>query len=117
MIIKSDSEPDSEYINTLTIALEDITVQIDNLFHIGATIGLSDVYNQLDELSFAYQDAVTALEYQVLEGNEKVILKSNVEKKSSFAFHKVEEQLTRLEYSIKVGDMEGLRKVIAYIFP
>lgn len=116
IIIKSNSLPNNDFINSLTVVLEDITTQINKLFHIDATVGLSDSYSNLEELSFAYQDATTALEYQVLEGNEKVILKSNVEKKSSFAFHKIEEQLTRLEYSIKVGDLDSLRKVISYIF-
>lgn len=116
IIIKSDLEPTIEFSNDLIIVLEDITQQIHKYFHMEATIGLSDVYSNIDDLSCGYQDAIAALEYQVLEGNERVILKSHVEKKSSFAFHKIEEQLTRLEYSIKVGDVEGLRKVIAYIF-
>ncbi|SHJ65403.1 two-component system, response regulator YesN [Dethiosulfatibacter aminovorans DSM 17477] len=116
MIFKGKSEDQSEELNELITGLTDITLQIDNLFHMDATIGLSDAYYETGELSYAYQDAITALEYQVLEGSGKVILKTDVENKSSFAFNKFDKQIVRMENLIKVGDKENLQKVIDYIF-
>jgi len=115
-ILKSKVALLSDEQNEVIACLEDVTVQIANLFKINATIGLSDAYIDVNELSLAYQDAISALEYRVLEGSERVILKSLVENKRSFAFHKIEEQLIRLEYSIKVGDIDGIKKVIQFIF-
>ena len=115
MIFKSKGEDENKYMNELTIVLTDTMVQIEKLFNMDANIGLSDAYCETDELNYAYKDAITALEYKVLEGSEKVILKANVENKSSFAFNKVEKQLARLENLIKVGDKENLNKVIEFI--
>lgn len=116
MIFKNQGEEQGDFVNDLIVTLSDISDQIKKFFSMDATVGLSDSYKNLDELSYGYQDAVTALEYQVLEGNEKVILKSSVENKSSFAFHKVEKELFKLENFIKVGDLDNLRKIISYIF-
>lgn len=116
MIFKIDDNDKKHDLNRLTATLTDMSVQIEKFFQINATIGLSDQYDHLNELSFAYEDAVIALEYQVLEGSEKVILKSTVENKSSMTLNKVDKQLGHLEYLIKVGDLENIRKVIDYIF-
>lgn len=116
MIFKSEDYPEEDYLNELTLCLEQIAFYIHKLFHMQAVIGLSDHHKKLSDLRFAYKDAITALEYKVLEGSDKIIIKSNIEKKSSFAFHKIDEQLLKLEYSIKVGDLETLKKNIEYIF-
>jgi len=95
--------------------LERISRQIDDLFQVVATIGVSDFCDKVEELSFAYEDACAALEYKVLEVSERVILKTNMEGKSSIAVKRLEEQLIRLEYSIKVGDRQGTKKIINYV--
>jgi len=116
MIYKMNEEKNADTINEIIVCLEDISVQIESHFKMSATIGISEAYRSLEDLSFAYEEARVALEYRVLEGSERVIAKSSVEKKSSFTFRKIEEQLTRLEYSIKVGDTSSLKKIITYVF-
>lgn len=116
MILKRQSSTDSDEKNRIIQCLEQIALQTEELFNMSATVGISDVCHNLDELAFAYGEANAALEYRVLESSEHVIEKSVMEKKSSFAFKKIEEQLVRLEYSIKVGDKAGINKIIPYIF-
>lgn len=116
MIFKGNCEDEKEHLNELTIMLSDILEKVEELFGMDATIGLGDIHYKIDELPLAYGDAITALDYRVLEGSSKVILKTNVENKSSFAFNKFDKQLVRMENMIKVGDRENLNKVIDYIF-
>ncbi len=116
MIFKLVSEEDGDEIHKIIQCLEQVAEQIETYFKMSATIGFSEIYDKLEDLSFAYEEANVALEYRVLESSERVILKSSVEKKSSMATKKLEEQLVRLEYSIKVGDADAIRKIITYIF-
>lgn len=114
-ILKLKDNNDSEYSSIIQV-LERSCRLVEELFSVKATIGVSDVCLSYSDLSFAYSEAVTALEYRVLEGSDRVILKSNMEGKSTYTVTKLGEQLTRLEYSIKVGDHSGTKKIITYIF-
>lgn len=115
LILKLIDNNDVEY-SSIIQALERICRLVDELFGINATIGVSGICESFSDLNFAYGEAVTALEYRVLEGSDRVIIKSNMEGKSSYTVTRLEEQLTRLEYSIKVGDHSGTKKIITYIF-
>jgi len=116
MIFRIEAEEDEAYHQELITCLELIAEQTESLFKMTPTIGMSDVCSGLDEIAYAYEEACVALEYRVLEGSERVILKSTVEKKSPLAMKKLKEELTRLEYSIKVGDKSAIKKIITYVF-
>ncbi len=116
MIFKLEENGESDEKQQIIHYLEQASIQIEDFFNMTATIGVSNLCGSLEELSFAYEEANAALEYRVLEGSERVIVKSMVEKSGSFAFKRLEEQLIRLEYSIKTGDQEAIRKIITYIF-
>ena len=116
IIIKYDTELDQVGIQNIINCLEDISYQIKRLFRIDSSIGLSNTCDNVIDLKYAYKDALDALEYKVLEGPNKVIIRSNMNKKPSFTFNHIEDQLDKIEYSIKINDTEALKKTLEYIF-
>ncbi|GMQ60419.1 response regulator [Vallitalea sediminicola] len=111
----NDKQDEMEFRNIIAEILNKIIICVEKFYNIGMYIGVGDNYSELQELHFSYKDALNALEYRVLNGSNKIIYKMDVEKSSSFSYHKIEESLRELEYAIKIGG-NRTDKIIDYIF-
>lgn len=91
-------------------------MSIRRYINIGITAGVGDEYNTLDKIRYSYHDALTALEYRVLVDRERVIVKSDVERKPSLPYQKVHEMLERLKYKIKLGLHDDVKNELDSLF-
>lgn len=111
----NDNQDEIEFRDTIDEIMNKIIVCVEKFYDIGMYIGVGDNYAELQDLHFSYKDALNALEYRVLNGSNKIIYKMDVEKTSSFSYHKIDEYLRELEYAIKIGGNKT-DKIIDYIF-
>ncbi|GMQ61040.1 helix-turn-helix domain-containing protein [Vallitalea maricola] len=111
----NDGQDEIEFRDTIYEIMNKIIVCVEKFYSIGMYIGVGDNYAELQDLHFSYKDALNALEYRVLNGSNKIIYKMDVEKTSSFSYHKIDEYLRELEYAIKIGGNKT-DKIIDYIF-
>ncbi|WP_273319982.1 response regulator [Vallitalea guaymasensis] len=111
----NDNQDEIEFRDTIDEIMNKIIVCVEKFYSIGMYIGVGDNYAELQDLHFSYKDALNALEYRVLNGSNKIIYKMDVEKTSSFSYHKIDEYLRELEYAIKIGGNKT-DKIIDYIF-
>ncbi|WP_113671456.1 response regulator [Vallitalea guaymasensis] len=111
----NDNQDEIEFRDTIDEIMNKIIVCVEKFYNIGMYIGVGDNYAELQDLHFSYKDALNALEYRVLNGSNKIIYKMDVEKTSSFSYHKIDEYLRELEYAIKIGGNKT-DKIIDYIF-
>jgi two-component system response regulator YesN len=110
-------ESDREIIinGTLSI-LEEVRQTVNKFLKITVTIGVGNVCNNIVFINRSYENAVTALDYRIFMGSNRVIWIEDIEPKSleRIVFDEVKEH--NLSSAIKLGTEEEIEKVIDSIF-
>lgn len=96
--------------------MNDLRNNIQRIFNMELSVGIGDKYEQIEEITYSYKDALTALEYRPLEGMGKIIVRLDVERKESLMTQKLDDLLKKLEHFIKTGDMNAVIHQLEYIF-
>lgn len=96
--------------------LEEIRLNVEKYLKLTLTVGIGTVMQDVAKISYSYEDAVLALDYRLILGNNRIISIDDVEKRSieKIRFDDVKEHaLTRC---IKVGTNVEIRETIDELF-
>lgn len=97
-------------------ALESVLRNIEHYLQITVTIGVGPTVDRLTEIKYSYEDALSALDYQLVLGSGKIIYIHDVERRprKKLRFDELKEQA--LVRCLKVGTTEELPEVVESIF-
>lgn len=95
--------------------INQIKLNIEQIFNLEISIGVGDEYERIEKIHCSYQEALAALEYRALLGKGKVIIRSEIEIKESFAIKKIDDMLKKLVHFIKVGEMDKVIQHLDYM--
>ncbi|OPH50694.1 DNA-binding response regulator [Paenibacillus ferrarius] len=96
--------------------LEEVRQNVEKYLKFTLTVGIGTVMNDVTKLSYSYEDAVLALDYRLILGNNRIICIDDVEKRAveKIRFDDVKEHaLTRC---IKVGTNLEIRETMDELF-
>lgn len=106
----------TEAIKQMGASMEEIRQNVQRFLKVTVTIGVGNVFYDVVSVSRSYEDAVTALDYKLFMGNNKVIFIEDIEPKSRnrIIFDEIKEH--SLASSIKLGSMEEVEATIDTLF-
>ncbi|GGA10003.1 AraC family transcriptional regulator [Paenibacillus marchantiophytorum] len=96
--------------------LEEVRQSVEKYLKFTLTVGIGTVMNEITNISYSYEDAVLALDYRLILGNNRMICIDDVEKRTvdKIRFDDVKEHaLTRC---IKVGTAAEIRETMDELF-
>lgn len=96
--------------------MNEVKFNIKRVFNLELSVGIGDKYENFKEIPYSYQDALTALEYRILLGTSKIIVRSDIERKILHEKQKLDEWLMDLEHLIKTNDLAKVKQHLEYIF-
>lgn len=96
--------------------LGEMLISIRHIYHMDVVAGMGECYTELSDLQYTYQDALTALEYKVIEGANQIIVKTDVERSSAKGHRQSNEFLEQIEGAIRVNNKNNLSKYIHLYF-
>ncbi len=116
IIFCSNESDKNKFIRTSLLALEEIRQSIKKYIKISSTIGVGTFEEDILNLSYSYESAVSALDYKLIFGNNKVIFIEDVEPQytNKIVFDELKERA--LISSLKVGTMEEVQENIDKLF-
>lgn len=114
-ISRTSDQSNSILRHTITL-LQELLLQIDRLLKLKVTIGLGDPISRLDELREAYDGAMQAIEYRLLEESNRIIYIGDVEMRAynRLRFNKMKEQ--ELVRCLKLGAVAKVKEVVYELF-
>ena len=115
-IFTSDNSNDEKFMTKVLSILDEIHQTINKYYKLSITIGVGNRYNHIEDTSYSYMNALSALNYSLIVGNDRIIYIEDVEPKHSKMLSFDELKKRSLITSIKVGTPEEIRKTIGDIF-
>ncbi|MDD9272167.1 response regulator [Paenibacillus sp. GCM10023248] len=115
LAVRESSEREKALQETMKV-LEEIRLNVEKYLKLTLTVGIGTVMQDISKISYSYEDAVLALDYRLILGNNRIISIDDVEKRSieKIRFDDVKEHaLTRC---IKVGTNVEIRETIDELF-
>lgn len=101
--------------NEIISAVEKAQEFIDEHFKIRFSVSLSNVYNNLGGIAFAYKEALNAMNHKAFMGEEKIIFYDDVANLGNFYEYSAETEY-RLMNVIKEGNLEDAKKIVNGVF-
>lgn len=111
-----DSRDHEEMTSRTLKLLEEIRYTAERYLKLTLTIGAGSAVNELSELNSSYQDAMRALDYQLILGNNKVIWIDDVEMRQVVPFIFDKEKERELIRCLKLGSDEELEQLLDELF-
>lgn len=102
--------------NRIMYILENIRQGIEKYFKFTITIGLGNVVQQVSDIFKSYQNAVSALDYRLVIGNNRVIWIEDIEPAVKVNLNFDEGMEHEISNGIKFGTEEEIEKIINNIF-
>lgn len=96
--------------------VDEIIISLKKYMNMVISAGIGDECDALDKVRYSYNDAATALEYRVLIGCGKAIVKSDVERRSSFVYQNIQDKLTRFANTLKIGTKQEILEDLDLFF-
>ncbi|NEW09472.1 response regulator [Paenibacillus sp. SYP-B3998] len=96
--------------------LEEVRQNVEKYLKLSVTVGIGTAMKDVTKVSYSYEDAVLALDYRLILGNNRMICIDDVEKRNveKIRFDDVKEhELTRC---IKVGTNQEIKETIDELF-
>jgi len=112
---EEEEDPESVRSNALAL-LEDIRRNVEKYVKRTVTIGTGPVTLSLADVKYAYADAVAALDYRILLGNNRVIAIEDVESRSSEPIRFDELQEQAFLRCLKVGSPKEMETIVDGLF-
>ncbi len=117
IIIFKDTGPMVNRFNDYCIdIINQVMFNIKRIFHLEISVGVGDIYSSIEMISYSYMDALSALEYKLLVGNGKIIVRSDIESKGKPAAKKIDEIIKKLKHYIKISDIKKVGKQVDFLF-
>lgn len=116
VIASSVDEKCGKLVNKCMSMLEEIRLCMEKYLHFTVTIGIGSVCNSVTELSNSYNNAISALDYRMLLGNNRVIYIADVEpnRMERVIFDELKEH--SLASTIKIGTVTEIVEIIDNLF-
>lgn len=96
--------------------LREMLISIRHIYNMDVVAGMGECYMEISDLKYSFQDALTALEYKVIEGSNQIIVKTDVERSSGRGHRQSNEFLEQIEVAIRVSNFDNLSKYIHLYF-
>ncbi|MGQ7280674.1 response regulator [Brevibacillus thermoruber] len=117
VLIAVHQEREREAVLRKTAAvLEEARQFVEKFCEFTVTAGIGTVTGELADLSFSYEDAVAALDYRVVLGNNRVICVDDVEKRCVEKVRFDERKEHALIRCLKVGTPQELKDILDELF-
>ncbi|AOZ91269.1 response regulator [Paenibacillus crassostreae] len=119
MMDDQDLHPQKELPEILQI-LDEVRQNVEKYLKLTVTIGAGTITNNLENINFSYHDALQALDYRLLLGNNRVIWIDDVESRAEqyklepLQYDELNQQM--LIRSIKVGTAQEVRHMVETLF-
>jgi two-component system response regulator YesN len=107
---------EESYSNRILYTLENIRQSIEKFFKFTITIGLGNVVDRVSDIFKSYQNAVSALDYRLVIGNNRVIWIEDIEPAAKVNINFDEGVEHEISNAIKFGTEEEIEKTINNIF-
>lgn len=104
-----------DYISILNL-LEEAIGMVKHIYQMDMSAGLGSMYEELSNIVHSFREAKLALEYKILEGLNRVIIFTDMERNSANDFSQTEECMTYIETAIRVGDLPRVEKYLDLFF-
>ncbi|SEC47467.1 response regulator [Paenibacillus sp. GP183] len=118
VILLSVSEEREGYLpmaRTLAV-LEEIRQSIEKFLKFSVTIGVSSVTSAITDCLYAYKDAISALDYRFIHGNNRIICIDDVEKRVAEKLRFDEDKEHALIRCLKVGSVTEVKELVEDLF-
>ncbi|PKM68307.1 MAG: hypothetical protein CVU95_03660 [Firmicutes bacterium HGW-Firmicutes-2] len=96
--------------------LGEMLISIRHIYNMDVVAGMGECYMEFSDFQYSFQDALTALEYKVIEGANQIIVKTDIERSSGKGHRQSNEFLEQIEVAIRVNNMDNLSKYIHLYF-
>jgi two-component system response regulator YesN len=96
--------------------LEEIRQSIEKFLKFSVTIGVSGVTPAITDCPYAYKDAVSALDYRFIHGNNRIICIDDVEKRVAEKLRFDEDKEHALIRCLKVGSVHEVNEIVEELF-
>ncbi|MCD9025876.1 response regulator [Cohnella silvisoli] len=96
--------------------LEEIRHNVDKYINRSITIGTGTITSKLSDVKYSYADAMAALDYRILLGNNRVIAIEDVERRSTAPIRFDELQEQALLRCLKVGTTDEMVTIVESLF-
>jgi len=96
--------------------LEEAIGMVKHIYQMDMNAGLGSIYQDFFEVAYSYKEAKLALEYKILEGLNRVIIFSDMERNLGNDFSQTEECMSHIEMAIRVGDLPRVEKYLDIFF-
>lgn len=115
LTVSGDGEREAVIGATLHV-LEEIRQSVEKYLKFTVTIGVGTVTSDVTNISYSYKDAVLALDYKLIHGNNRVICIDDVETRfvEKVRFDELKEHA--LIRSIKVGTVNEVKSIVDELF-
>jgi two-component system response regulator YesN len=116
IIFAAECESNEKSIDRISAHLYEIKQSIIKFYGFSVTMGIGSICSNIYDLHHSYKDAVTALDYRLILGRNKIICIDDIEprKSGNLFFDELKEK--QLTSSIKVGNAEELTKTVDALF-
>ncbi len=96
--------------------LEEIRQSVEKYLKFTVVIGLGSIYDSVERIAHSFESAVTALEYRLVLGGNKVIFADDLEPEITDTIVFDENKERRLISSIKFGEKKDVFEAVALLF-
>ncbi|OXM85081.1 response regulator transcription factor [Paenibacillus rigui] len=117
VLLTVSGEKDHESVRKKTLAvLEEIRQSVEKYLKLTISIGVGVITNRITDVSYSYKDAVLALDYRLVLGNNRVIFIEDVEHRpvEKLRFDEMKEH--GLIRCMKVGTPQELKDIVDDLF-
>lgn len=111
-----DSADRATVCNKMISVLEEIRQNVEKFLKLSVTIGLGSIYNSLERMKESYRSAITALEYKLVLGSNKVIFLDDIEPESTDTVILDDNKERALISSIKFGKEQDVLQAVDGLF-
>lgn len=95
--------------------LSELLNTIRHIYKMPLTAGLSSQYQGLDELKYAYEEAMSAMDYSLIEGINRVIVTADIEGVTPMKRQKLEGTMTEIVACLKVNKTDEAKEHLAML--
>jgi len=111
LMIFNEGKQQDLLVNTLPV-LEEIRLSVEKYLRHTVTVGVGTLCRELTEIPYSYEGSISALDYRLILGNNRVICIDDVEERSEdqLRFDELKEQA--LIRCLKVGTLSELKEIV-----
>jgi two-component system response regulator YesN len=117
VILNISNEVDLDKVQKKTSnLLEEIRQNVEKYIKRTVTIGIGTASSKLSDVKYSYSDAMAALDYRILLGNNRVIAIEDVESRSASPIRLDELQEQAFLRCLKVGSPDEMEEIVENLF-